>query len=260
MDRTSFVYMFEEQMLRFLDYKAVKLMMLISLSRSFSVISSIDARNWVRNGNGRGRRVRQDIGRGWDDRRLFFVHERHQQELFLCEKGFWSGKTPTTARFQRPGGSGVVASGVAAHRPTAAKVMKAKSDGSPTISSYFACRRDGEGYRRKGGNTFQRKPMTSWQHRGAPGGGDSVRRMPSGLKYTSVCERMPSERMRRFTSSVFPSWAADMTEAANGRDSASLFKMTPTSFMSVWAVTADWEKIEGSIGGYCLAHADGCGK
>lgn len=260
MDRTFFVYMFEKQMLRFLDYKAVKLTMLIS---SITIIvgdilyrrTQSDAQ-WKRKRPTSSPRHWTGMGRSPS----FFVHERRQQELFLCEKGFWSGKTPTTARFQRPGGSGVVASGVAAHRPTAAKVMKAKSDGSPTISSYFACRRDGEGYRRKGGNTFQRKPMTSWQHRGAPGGGDSVRRMPSGLKYTSVCERMPSERMRRFTSSVFPSWAADMTEAANGRDSASLFKMTPTSFMSVWAVTADWEKIEGSIGGYCLAHADGCGK
>jgi len=83
MDRTSFVYMFEEQMLRFLDYKAVKLMMLISLSRSFSVISSIDARNWMRNGNGRGRRVRQDIGRGWDDRRLFLFTTSSARTVFV---------------------------------------------------------------------------------------------------------------------------------------------------------------------------------
>lgn len=110
MDRTSFVYMFEEQMLRFLDYKAVKLMMLISLSRSFSVISSIDARNWVRNGNGRGRRVRQDIGRGWDDRRLFLFTNVISKNCFCVKKA--SG----AARRQRQPASSARVEAVLSHR------------------------------------------------------------------------------------------------------------------------------------------------
>jgi len=48
-----------------------------------------------------------------------------------------------------------------------------------------------------------------------------------------------------------------MIVEANERDSASLFKMTPASFMSVWAVAADWEKMAGSTDGYGLAHAAG---
>ncbi|MDF9296975.1 MULTISPECIES: hypothetical protein [Geobacillus] len=60
----------------------------------------------------------------------------------MCETGFWRGKTPTTARFQRPGRKRCCRIGrgaferVAAHRPMAANVMSAKSGGSPTISPF----------------------------------------------------------------------------------------------------------------------------
>ena len=113
MDGIFFVYMFEEQVLRFLDYKAVKLTMLTSLA-SILVGAIIYQRTqsnapWKRKRPASSPRHWTGMGRSPS----FFVDERRGKNRFCVKPVFGAARRRRQPASSVPGGSGVIASGAA---------------------------------------------------------------------------------------------------------------------------------------------------